>query len=238
MKKKLLELKNVSVSIEGIKILENISLHVEKGEIVALAGANGSGKTTLIRTIVRLIKHEKGEILFLGQNLNSCEPYHIAKMGISWVPEGRRIFPYMTVLENLEMGGYLPEKREKLKESLDMVFSLFPVLRQRKNQLAGTLSGGEQQMLAIGRALVSQPKILLLDEVSLGLSPKIISVLYKCIKEINKGGVSILLVEQALKRALQVAERAYVIERGRIVWEGDKSSFDEDELRKKYFGLA
>lgn len=234
----MLEVRNVDVSIEGLRILHSICLRVERGEIVSLIGANGAGKTTLIRTIMRLIKHDRGEIIFLNQKIDSYEPYEVAKLGISLVPEGRRIFPYMTVLENLQIGAYIPIKRSNMKESIEWVFSLFPILKERKNQLAGTLSGGEQQMLAIGRALVSQPKLLLLDEISLGLSPKVTNILYKAIKEINKEGVSILLVEQALRRALKFSDRAYVIEKGRIVWEGDKSAFNEDELRKKYFGLA
>lgn len=236
--RKLLDVRNIDVSIEGLKILHGICLRVEKGEIVSLIGANGAGKTTLIRTIMRFIKHDKGEIIFLNQKIDSYEPYEVVKLGISLVPEGRRIFPYMTVLENLQMGAYVPAKRNDMKKNIDWVFSLFPILKERKNQMAGTLSGGEQQMLAIGRALVSQPKLLLLDEISLGLSLKVINILYKAIKEINRGGVSILLVEQALKRALKFSDRAYVIEKGRIVWEGDKSAFNEDELRKKYFGLA
>jgi branched-chain amino acid transport system ATP-binding protein len=236
--KRLLEIRNVDVSIEGLKILHDICMHIDKGEIVSLIGANGSGKTTLIKTIMRFIKHIKGEIIFLNQKLDSYEPYHVVKLGISLVPEGRRIFPYMTILENLQMGAYVPEKRREMKENIKWVFSLFPILKERRNQLAGTLSGGEQQMLAIGRALISRPKMLLLDEISLGLSLKIISILYKCIKEINSEGVSIFLVEQALKRALKFADRAYVIERGRIVWEGSRDKFNENELRKKYFGLA
>jgi len=234
----MLEIRNVDVSIEGLKILHNICLHIEKGEIVSLIGANGAGKTTLIKTIMRIIKHQKGEIIFSSQKLDPYEPYQVVKLGISLVPEGRRIFPYMTVYENLQIGAYVPTKRKEMKKHVDWVFSLFPILKERRNQLAGTLSGGEQQMLAIGRALISRPKLLLLDEISLGLSPKIINTLYKTIKEINAEGVSILLVEQALRRALKFANRAYVMERGKIVWEGDRSVFNEDELRKKYFGLS
>jgi branched-chain amino acid transport system ATP-binding protein len=236
--RKLLEIRNVDVSIEGLKILHNICLYIEKGEIVSLIGANGAGKTTLIKTIMRIIKHQKGEIIFSGQKLDPYEAYEVVKLGISLVPEGRRIFPYMTVYENLQIGAYVPTKRKEMKKHVDWVFSLFPILKERRNQLAGTLSGGEQQMLAIGRALISRPKLLLLDEISLGLSPKSINALYKTIKEINAEGVSILLVDQALRRALKFANRAYVIERGKIVWEGNRSVFNEDELRKKYFGLS
>ncbi|MEM2867730.1 MAG: ATP-binding cassette domain-containing protein, partial [Candidatus Bathyarchaeia archaeon] len=151
----MLDVRNIDVSIEGLKILYGICLRVKKGEIVSLIGANGAGKTTLIRTIMRFIKHDKGEIFFLNHKIDSYEPYEVVKLGISLVPEGRRIFPYMTVLENLQMGAYVPAKRNDMKKNMDWVFSLFPILKERKNQLAGTLSGGEQQMLAIGRALVS-----------------------------------------------------------------------------------
>lgn len=234
----MLKIENVNVFYGHMHILHDIALKVGKGEIVALIGANAAGKSTLIKAICGIVHPSSGIIDFLGKRIDGLKPFEIAALGISLVPEGRRVFPYMSVLENLEMGAYLPKARSKIRENMERVFNLFPILKERRKQLACTLSGGEQQMLAIGRALMSEPKLCILDEVSLGLSVKAINTVYKAIKEINSQGISLLLVEQNLRRSLSVADRGYVIEKGRIVWEGDKNNFDEDELRRRYFGVA
>jgi branched-chain amino acid transport system ATP-binding protein len=233
----LLKVNCISTFINSLKILVDVSLHVENGEIVALMGANGAGKTTLVNTIVGLLHPKSGTIEFQNERIDTLEPHEIKERGVSVVPEGRRIFPYMTVLENLEIGAYTKMARKQIEANLEWIFNIFPILKERKNQLAGTLSGGEQQMLSIGRALMSRPKLCLLDEISLGLSPIAINIMYKCIKEINSEGVSLLLVEQNLKRVMKIADRGYVLEKGRIVWEGERKNIKEDELRKKYFGL-
>jgi branched-chain amino acid transport system ATP-binding protein len=234
----MLRIEDINVFYGFLHILHNVTLKIEKGEIVSLIGANAAGKTTLIKAITGIVHPTSGIMEFLGKRIDNLEPFEIAELGISLVPEGRRVFPYMSVSENLEMGAYVPEARKKVKENMERVFNLFPVLKQRRKQLACTLSGGEQQMLAIGRALMSDPKLCILDEVSLGLSVKVTNTLYKVIKEINSEGVTLLLVEQNLRRSLTIADRGYVIEKGRIVWEGDKSNFNEDELRRKYFGVT
>ncbi|MEM3550288.1 MAG: ABC transporter ATP-binding protein [Candidatus Bathyarchaeia archaeon] len=234
----MLKIEDVNVFYGYLHILHDVTLKLEKGEIVALIGANAAGKSTLIKAICGIVHPSSGIIEFLGKRIDNLKPFEIATLGISLVPEGRRLFPYMSVLENLEMGAYLPKARSKIRENIERVFNLFPILKERRKQLACTLSGGEQQMLAIGRALMSEPKLCILDEVSLGLSVKAINIVYKAIKEINAEGISLLLVEQNLRRSLSVADRGYVIEKGRIVWEGDKNNFDEDELRRRYFGVA
>ena len=234
----LLEIKNLDASYGELKVLWGINLEVGKGEIVALVGPNGAGKTTLLRTIVGVVKEDKGDIVFEGRRINDLPPYERVKLGISLVPEGGELFPYMTVQENLDIGAYLPEARKKYHENLEFVFTLFPRLKERRNQLAGTLSGGERQMLAIGRALMSSPKILMFDEPSLGLAPNLALNVLKTIQELNKEGYTILLVEQNVRLALKISSRGYVIENGRIVLKGSSEELLNDpHVKKAYLGL-
>ncbi len=234
----LLEVKGLEASYGELKVLWGINLEVGKGEIVALVGPNGAGKTTLLRTIVGIVKEDKGDIIFEGKRLNDLPPYERVKLGISLVPEGGELFPYMTVQENLDIGAYLPEARRKYQENLEFVFTLFPRLKERRNQLAGTLSGGERQMLAIGRALMSSPKILMFDEPSLGLAPNLALNVLKTIQELNKEGYTILLVEQNVRLALKISNRGYVIENGRIVLEGTSEDLlNNPHVKKAYLGL-
>jgi len=217
----LLEIKSLEASYGELKVLWGINLEVGKGEIVALVGPNGAGKTTLLRTIVGVVKEDKGDIVFEGRRINDLPPYERVKLGISLVPEGGELFPYMTVQENLEF-----------------VFTLSPRLKERRNQLAGTLSGGERQMLAIGRALMSSPKILMFDEPSLGLAPNLALNVLKTIQELNKEGYTILLVEQNVRLALKISSRGYVIENGRIVLKGSSEELLNDpHVKKAYLGL-
>lgn len=234
----MLNVDRINVFYGGAQALYNVSLKVEKEEIVALVGSNGAGKTTTLKTIAGLMRPASGEIYFLGEKITGLPANIIAEKGVSLVPEGRRLFPFLTVQENLEIGAYKGEARRKLKESLEIVFQLFPVLKERRDQLAHTLSGGEQQMLAIGRALMSRPRLLMLDEPSLGLAPLICSKIYSALKEINSQGVTILLVEQNVHMALRLADRAYVIENGRIIMEGEGEKLLMDEnLRRAYLGI-
>lgn len=234
----MLELKNLHVYYGTIEALKGISLKVEKREIVTLIGANGSGKTTTLRAISGLIKDIKGDILFKGKSLIPLAPHQIVGLGISQVPEGRRIFGNLTVKENLLMGAFLEKNRKVIAERMDKVFSIFPRLKEREEQLGGTLSGGEQQMLAIGRALMANPEILLLDEPSLGLAPFLVQEIFRIIQEINEMGTTILLVEQNAHLALKISGRAYVLEVGRLVMEGSSAELAEnEEVRKAYLGL-
>jgi len=212
--KTILKIKNLEVSYGKIKAVKDISLHVKQGEIVTIIGANGAGKTTLLKTISGVLKALKGSIILRGEEIINSSPAVIVKKGISQVPEGRKIFPKMTVYENLEMGAFSRRDSENIKDDIEKMFSYFPILAERKNQEGGTLSGGEQQMLAISRALMAKPKLLLLDEPSLGLAPLLIEEIFLIIKNINKAGTTILLVEQNAYMALQIASRAYVFEIG------------------------
>lgn len=216
MSTKLLELRNVETYYGKIRALDGVSLAVAEGEIVALIGANGAGKSTTLRTISGLIPPSQGEILFDGKSIARESPHKIVALGISQVPEGRQVFTRMSVLENLEMGSFLQRDRVMMKEDLERVFGMFPILKSRCGQKAGTLSGGEQQMLAIGRALMSRPRILLLDEPSMGLAPKIVQQIFEIVQEINNSGTTIFLVEQNANMALEIADYAFVIETGRI----------------------
>jgi len=210
---------------------------VQTGEIVAIAGANGAGKSTLLKTISGLLHPSKGSIVFAGKPITRMNAYEIVNQGISLVPEGRKLFPDMTVAQNLNIGSYNRKARAKREENQGRVYDLFPVLEQRKNQLAKTLSGGEQQMVAIGRGLMASPKMIIIDEMSLGLSPLIVSELFRVLKEIRNSGVTILLVEQNVWQTLHEADRAYVIETGRIVLSGNALELlDEEEIRNAYFG--
>jgi branched-chain amino acid transport system ATP-binding protein len=234
----LLVLENIHTYYGNVHALKGINLTVEEGEIVTLIGANGAGKTTTLRTISGLIKPREGRIIFDGQELNKVPAHKIVYMGISHAPEGRKIFPTLTVEENLLLGAYsLGNDRKAIEANKERVFALFPRLAERRKQLAGTLSGGEQQMLAIGRALMSKPRLLLLDEPSLGLAPMLVRAIFETIKEINRQGVTILLVEQNARAALKLAQRAYVLETGRIVLSGPSHELLQDErVRKAYLG--
>ncbi len=232
----MLELRDVTVSYGMIEALKGISLAVRQGEIVALIGANGAGKSTALMTISGIVSPRSGTITYLGKEVTSFPSHQIVHMGISQVPEGRRIFSSMTVRENLEMGAFTRETRE-IDVSLRRIFEVFPTLEERQQQLGGTLSGGEQQMLAIGRALMARPQLLLLDEPSLGLAPIMVSRIFKIIKEINSQGTTILLVEQNAKAALRLAQRAYVMETGMIVMQGKSAELENDPgIKKAYLG--
>ena len=231
----MLELSNVNVYYGPIHAVKNISLSIKEGEIVTLVGANGAGKSTTLKSISGLEKSKTGEIQFKDKRIHSLTPTNIVKLGISYVPEGRRIFSKMSVMENLEMGAYTRKDKKGVKEDFEKIFTLFPRLKERKDQLAGTLSGGEQQMLAIGRGLMSRPKLLLLDEPSMGLAPIIVKEIFSIIEDINKDGISILLVEQNANMALRVSDRAYIIKNGEIEIEGNSKELLEDERVKKAY---
>jgi branched-chain amino acid transport system ATP-binding protein len=233
----MLEIKNLDVHFGVIHALKDISLTVNKGEIVTLIGANGAGKTTTLRTISGLKKPTNGSIIFEGKDITTMSPQDRVKMGICQVPEGRRVFSTMTVLENLELGAYLRKDKAQINKDLNMVYERFPILANRKKQAAGTLSGGEQQMLAMGRALMSSPRMLFLDEPSMGLAPLFVKEIFDIIKSINQTGTTILLVEQNASMALQVAHRAYVMETGSIVLSGSGTELmQSDDIRKAYLG--
>lgn len=233
----LLALEDLQVSYGGNLALKGISCTVATGEIVALIGANGAGKSTTLRAVSGLVRPAAGTIKYEDQLLNRLAPNKIVALGISQVPEGRRVFTRLTVMENLEMGAYTRKSGDEFKRSLERVFASFPRLAERKGQLAGTLSGGEQQMLAMGRALMSRPKLLLLDEPSMGLAPMLVSEIFSIIKEINEAGTTILLVEQNARLALAVAHRVYVLETGSIVLSGTASELaDNQEIIKAYLG--
>ncbi len=231
------EIKNIDVHFGVIHALKNVSLTVNDGTIVTLIGANGAGKTTTLRTASGLKKPTQGEIWLDGKNITATSAQDRVKMGISHVPEGRRVFSSMTVLENLELGAYLRRDKEGIAKDLQRVYERFPILADRKKQAAGTLSGGEQQMLAIGRALMSKPKILFLDEPSMGLAPLLVQEIFSIIKDINKAGTTILLIEQNASMALQIAHHAYVMETGSIVLSGTGTDLIESEdIKKAYLG--
>ena len=216
----LLELKNVVASYGNIKALKGISLSVEEGKIVTLIGANGAGKSTTMKTIMGVMKPNEGDILFEGQSIRGKKPYQIVSAGVVLVPEGRQILQSMTVQENLEMGAYQRKDKAGIEEDMERVFAQFPRLKERLTQYGGTLSGGEQQMLAIGRAMMARPKVMLLDEPSMGLAPLVVQQIFDVVKAINQGGTTVLLVEQNARKALQIADYAYVMETGKIVVEG------------------
>jgi branched-chain amino acid transport system ATP-binding protein len=236
----LLEIKDIKVSYGKIEAIKGISLSVKQGEIVTLVGANGAGKTTLLKTISGILKPSAGVINFEGKDIQSIAPHNRVLEGLCQAPEGRGIFPGMTVLENLEMGKYSrPEWKKELQEDLDRVYTLFPRLKERQGQAGGTLSGGEQQMLSIGRALMARPRLLLLDEPSMGLAPMFIQQIFKIIREIQTQGVSILLVEQNAAQALSCANRAYIMETGNIVKEGSgKELLNDEAIKKAYLGTG
>ncbi len=231
----LLKVDNINVYYGSIHAIRNVSFHVDEGEIVTLIGANGAGKSTTLNCIAGLLKSDTGDIVFNGQSLKKVPGFQIVNKGLSLVPEGRRIFLQMTVEENLQMGAYSSPENEK--SGFERVYGLFPRLEERRSQVAGTLSGGEQQMLAMGRALMSKPKLMMLDEPSMGLSPILVDQIFDIIKELNESGTTILLVEQNAAAALDVADRAYVMETSRIVMEGKASELKEsDKIQKAYLG--
>lgn len=233
----MLTLDQLYVNYGAIKALKSISCRVEQGEIVALIGANGAGKTTILNAISGIVPTLSGTVTFLGETITSIPPHEIVKRGISQVPEGRRVFANMSVLENLEMGAYIRNDKSAILEEIDQVFARFPRLLERKKQLAKTLSGGEQQMLAMGRALMSRPKLLLLDEPSMGLAPMLVAQIFAIIQEINAGGTTIMLVEQNANMALSIANRAYVLETGEVVLQGAADELAANpEVRKAYLG--
>lgn len=233
----MLTINDINVFCGAIHAIKGVSLEVNEGEIVTLIGANGAGKSTILRTISGLLKPKTGSIQFEGQEIAGMPAHEIVKTGISQVPEGRRIFAEMSVLENLELGAFTRKDKDGIKADMELVFDRFPRLKERIGQMAGTLSGGEQQMLAMGRALMSRPRLLLLDEPSMGLAPLLIKEIFAIIQDINKTGTTVLLVEQNANMALSIAHRAYVLETGRITLSGDaKELAASDEVRKAYLG--
>ncbi|MCI9508955.1 MAG: ABC transporter ATP-binding protein [Angelakisella sp.] len=233
----MLKVTGLNVNYGAIHAIHNVSLTVNEGEVVSLIGANGAGKTTILHTITGLTKAASGSVLFEGAELLTTEPHKIVTMGMAHVPEGRHVFAQMTVTENLEMGAYFRRDKDQVEKDMADVLRRFPRLRERSRQLAGTLSGGEQQMLAVGRALMSHPRILLLDEPSMGLSPLLVKEIFTTIEDVNRDGVTILLVEQNAKMALSIADRAYVLETGDVVMEGEGAAMlKDDNVRKAYLG--
>lgn len=234
----MLEIKDLAVSFDDFKILWDISLSVEEGQIVAVVGSNGAGKSTLLNTISGLIPPSSGSVAFLGKRIDALSPADIVRMKLSQVPEGGHLFPEMKIKENLELGAYTCRSKRERKEALEMVYNIFPILKARERKLAGTLSGGERQMLAIGRSLMATPVLLLLDEPSLGLAPKMVLHLFEIVKRINKEGITILLVEQNVRRALAQADKGYVLETGRIVMKGEgKKLLESEQVKKAYLGM-
>lgn len=234
----LLKLNNINTYYGDLQALYDVSFQMGEKEIVSIIGSNGAGKSTTLNTISGILRPSSGTIEFRGKRIEKFPTYRIVEMGLIQVPEARLIFPYMTILENLELGAYIHTARKRIKETLEIVFNLFPILKDRKKQLAGTLSGGEQQMLAISRGMMARPKLLILDEPSLGLSPKLVDQIFDTIKKINKEGVSILLVEQNVFDSLLIANRGYVLENGRIILEGKgKELLNNEIVKKTYLGI-
>lgn len=237
MSNNILEIKDLVVSYGGIEAVKGITMDVPKGEIVTLIGANGAGKSTTLKTIAGIVKPQSAEILFNGQNITGLSPDNIVKTGITLVPEGRRVFPNLTVKENLRIGAYL--RKDSLEKDFEYVYSLFPRLKEREWQLSGTLSGGEQQMLAVGRALMARPSLIMMDEPSLGLAPLVVKSIFDIIKEINRNGITVLLIEQNANMALQAAHTAYVLETGKITMSGKGSELIQDErIKEAYLGKS
>ena len=233
----MLEIKDLEVYYGVIQAIKGVSFEVNKGEVIALIGANGAGKTTILHTISGLISPKSGSIMFEGEDISKIPAHKIVSMGMAHVPEGRRVFTEMTVYQNLKMGAYTRKSKAEFEETLKMVYARFPRLEERKNQVAGTLSGGEQQMLAMGRALMSHPSIILMDEPSMGLSPIFVNEIFDIIKSVSETGTTVLLVEQNAKKALAIADRAYVLETGNIVRSGVASELmNDDSIKKAYLG--
>lgn len=234
----MLEVTDLSVSYGEVQVLHEVSFSVEEGEIVALVGANAAGKTTLLSAISGIVRKQAGEIYFEGERIDSLPSHAIVERGIVQVPEGRHIFPSMTVRENLEMGAFPKRARRRKEETLKEIFHTFPRLEERRNQLAGSLSGGEAQMCAVARGLMALPKLFILDEPSLGLAPALVQVCFRIVRDLNNGGTTVLLVEQNVRQSLEIAHRAYVLENGRIVLHGmGEQLLDDDRVRKAYLGM-
>ncbi|HME42282.1 MAG TPA: ABC transporter ATP-binding protein [Syntrophorhabdales bacterium] len=234
----MLSVNNISVGYKGLLAVQDVSFHVDKGEIVSIIGSNGAGKSTIMKTIAGLLHSQKGEILFEDIPITRTAPYDIVKKRISMIPEGRRLFGRLSVLDNLILGAYALDSKDDVEQALDYVFTLFPILRERKNQRADTFSGGEQQQLAIARGLMSRPALLMLDEPSLGLMPKLVSEIFTIVQEISQKGVTVLLVEQNVFEALEISDRAYVLQTGRIVLEGSgEELLKSDLVRQAYLGM-
>lgn len=233
----MLEIKDLEVYYGMIQAIKGVSFDVNEGEVIALIGANGAGKTTILHTITGLINAQKGSVWFEGKDITKVPAHKIVSMGMAHVPEGRRVFANLTVLQNLKMGAYTRKDKTEIDQTLDSIYKRFPRLMERQNQLAGTLSGGEQQMLAMGRALMSHPKIILMDEPSMGLSPIFVNEIFDIIKSVSTSGTTVLLVEQNAKKALSIADRAYVLETGKIVLSGKASDLlNNDSIKKAYLG--
>jgi branched-chain amino acid transport system ATP-binding protein len=233
-----LDVQKIEVKYGEVRVLEDVSLAIREGQIVSVLGANGAGKTTLLRTLSGYLHPVSGKIAFLGVDVTRLESNRMVNLGLVRVPEGRKIFPSLTVIENLELGSYNAKAKLKRKESLENAFSLFPILKERKGQLAGTLSGGEQQMLAMGRGLMSLPKLMMLDEPSLGLSPIFVENIFDIVLQINRRGTTVLLVEQNVHHSLEISEKAYVMENGKIVLDGEgKQLLENDYIKKAYLGI-
>ena len=233
----MLSIKDLQVYYGAINAIKGISFDVEQGEIIALIGANGAGKTTILHTITGLVQAKRGSVMFGGKDLTKTPAHKIVSMGMAHVPEGRRVFAQLSVLENLMLGAYTRKDKAEIQESLKHVFKRFPRLEERRGQMAGTLSGGEQQMLAMGRALMSKPSIILMDEPSMGLSPIMVNEIFDIIRAVSESGTTVLLVEQNAKKALSIADRAYVLETGKIVLSGDaKELLEDDSIKKAYLG--
>ncbi len=233
----MLEIKDIEVFYGVIQAIKGISFEVKEGEVIALIGANGAGKTTILHTITGLLSPKKGSVVFEGKDITKVPAHKIVSLGMAHVPEGRRVFAELSVYQNLKMGAYTRKDKDEIAQTLEMVYKRFPRLEERKNQLAGTLSGGEQQMLAMGRALMSHPKIIVMDEPSMGLSPILVNEIFDIIQEVSAGGTTVLLVEQNAKKALSIADRAYVLETGKIVLEGDaRELMNDDSIKKAYLG--
>ena len=233
----MLEVKDLEVYYGVIQAIKGVSFEVNQGEVIALIGANGAGKTTILHTVTGLLSPKRGQVIFEGKDITRVPAHKIVSMGMAHVPEGRRVFAELSVYENLKMGAYTRKDRSEIEESLANVYKRFPRLDERKNQMAGTLSGGEQQMLAMGRALMSKPKIILMDEPSMGLSPILVNEIFDIIQAVSESGTTVLLVEQNAKKALSIADRAYVLETGNIVLEGKaKDLLEDDSIKKAYLG--
>jgi branched-chain amino acid transport system ATP-binding protein len=235
----MLEVSKLSVGYKGVQVIWDVSFTVEEGELVALVGSNGAGKSTILKTISGVIKVISGDIVFKGESLVGVQAHKVVAKGLAYIPEGRRVFPYMTVKENLELGAYIESDNSKVKQSLERVFELFPRLKERQSQMAGTFSGGEQQMLVIGRALMSAPKFLMIDEPSLGLQPTIVNLVYEAIDTLHKQGITILLIEQNVQKSLEIASRGFVLENGRISLAGPSHELLKNEdMKKVYLGIS
>ncbi len=233
----MLSVKNLEVHYGMIKAIKDVSFEVNQGEVIALIGANGAGKTTILHTVSGLLTPTKGQVIFEGKEITKIPAHKIVALGMAHVPEGRRVFSQLSVLENLRMGAYTRKDKGEMEETLEMIYTRFPRLKERRNQMAGTLSGGEQQMLAMGRALMSQPRIILMDEPSMGLSPIFVEEVFRIISDISASGTTVLLVEQNAKKALTIADRAYVLETGNITLSGDaKELMGNESVKKAYLG--